>query len=515
MLVFGPQGEMSAKGLEIRDGRAHGQTSFTPAMDLPAASLQSVVFPTQPVPAEKPADALIFQNGNELRGTLLGATAQDVRWKMLTGQELTFQTKQLAGVRFTQRQGSPAVPGGGPATVELRNGDRLPGEFTGLDGRQLQFRHPVLGAVQIPRDRVWSLFPNPAFAVIDGGRDPAAWASTRRVVRGSQAKSTAASWTTLDGHYLLRKSGPAEGGDWPALSPQMEIPERFELRLDATDRNGNLVNFGLSLLAKDSRSSLQANFSYYNLSLSMTRMKNAPGGARTSSSSYKNVTLRGKVPDAGSRVSLRVFVDRKAGVATFYMNGAQVARVGKAVNEEMPGIGEVISIDPGQQEDTTAILSDIWIGPWNGELPTEGATQGTVALTNGDAAPGLPSKWQDGKFAVETEVGQFELPLEKVQFIEFGGGLKPEKAPARIRTADGTVVTVDAFRWSAQEVTAHSAALGDLRWPAEAVTELVFNPAPVKPPGALQASDPLAKKEKAADGDTNGAGRELGADRIR
>jgi hypothetical protein len=497
MLVFGAQGEMSARELEIRDGRARAQTSFSPAIDLPATSLQTVVFPARPGPAEQVADTLVFQNGNEVRGTLLGATTEGVRWKMPGGQELSFQATQLAGVRLAPRPGTPVAAG--PATVELRNGDRLGGEFTGLDGRQLQFRHPALGAVAIPRDRVWSLYPNPAFAVIDGGRDPASWASSRRTVRASQAKSTLAAWTTLDGHYILRKSGPGEGGDWPALSPQAEIPERFELRLEATDRNGNLVNFGVNLFSKDSRSSLQANFSYYNLSLSMMRTKIAPGGGRTSNSSYKNVSLRGKVPDAGSRVALRAFVDRKAGVATFYMNGAQVARVGKAVNEDMPGIGEVISIDPGQQEDTTAILADIWIGPWSGELPGE-ENKGTVALTNGDAAPGLPSKWQDGKFAVETEVGEFELPLEKVQFIEFGGALKPEKAPARIRTTDGAAVTVDALRWDGQEVTAHSAALGDLRLPATAVTELVFNPTPVKPPGLPQAADALADKAPAADG---------------
>jgi hypothetical protein len=492
MVVFGSQGELSVAGLEVKNGRARGQTNFSKTMDLPAAAIQNISFPVQPTPPEKVMDTLIFQNGNELRGTLLGANSEDgLRWKMAAGQELTFRAERIAGVRLASREGA-AADGGNSATIELRNGDRLRGELTGLDEKQVQFLHPLLGPVRVARDRVADLYPNPAFSVIEGGRDPAAWVASRRGGRGAPPKGNPSSWMMLEGYFISRKVGFNDGnGEWPVLAAQGEIPDKFELRLDATDRNGNLVNFGVSLGAKDGRASLQTNFSYYNLSLSMSRTK-PPG---RSSSSYKNVSLRSKVPDAGSRLALRLFVDRTAGCAWIYLNGAQVARVGQAANEEMPGIGEVITLDPGQQEDSTSIFSNIWIGPWNGDLP-RGEPEGNVALTNGDAVPGVPSKLQDGKVAIETAIGNFELPLEKVQFIDFGGKLEPEKAVARLRLADGSSFNVDTYRWTAQELTAHSSVIGGVRLPANAVTELVFNPTPVRAPLGPSSKDAAATKGK-------------------
>ena len=194
---------------------------------------------------------------------------------------------------------------------------------------------------------------------------------------------------------------------------------------------------------------------------------------------------------------MRIFVDRKAGTADIYLNGAQVARVGQSVTELLPGLGEQVSINAGQQEETSSILSGLWLGPWNGELPRTGeGTPAAVALSNGDAAPGTPFKAEGGKFFVETEAGAFELPLEKVQAVEFGGVMTPEKAPARLRLADGGVLSVEAFRWDGRELTARSATLGDLRLPAAAVSELIFNPAPLRPP-RMPPAKALAQKMKA------------------
>ncbi len=481
MLIFGQQGEVSVANLEIRDGRARGRTGFAAALDLPVGALKTVAFPARPVAAEKAGDALVFKNGNELRGTLLAAdTSGGVRWKTTGGQEVQFQSARLAGVRFA----APSEPpkGGEPATVELRNGDRLRGEFAGLDEKQLHFQQAQLGTVQVARERLWSLYPNPRFPVVDGGRETALWTAPRVTKDPGAEFSVPGAWTVLDGSYILRgQRGSSNSGETPWLNaPLKEIPERFELRAEATDVNGNPPSFGVNLTSKDNRTALRASFNYYNLSLSMSNPKPKGQGR---SSNYRNVMLRGKIPDPGSRLAVRIFVDRRAGTADIFLNGAPAARVGQQANERLPGFGELVSINAGQQDETTSILSGLWLGPWNGELPRTGdGVPAAVALSNGDAAPGTPVKAMDGKFFVETEAGPFELPMEKVQAVEFGGLMTPEKAPARLRLADGGVLSVEAFRWDGRELTAQSATLGELRLPAAAVSELIFNPAPVRPP---------------------------------
>ncbi len=494
LLVFGPQGEVSVAGLEIRDGRARGRTGFTEALDFPAAALQTVVFPGRQMGAERLADALVFKNGDELRGTLLAAAAGGaVRWKMAGGQELEFQSARLAGVRFAA--GGEAGKNEEPAMVELRNGDRLRGKFVGLDDRQLQFQHALLGTLAIARENLWSLYPNPRFAVCDGGRDAAAWQTPRvRKDDDDLPETTATAWTVLDGSYILRGQRSSSGGqESPSLNvPMAEIPERFELRVEATDVNETLPNFGIMLGTRNGQGAVNATFSYFQLYIYINNPK-----ARGRQNS-KNISLREKIPDASSRQALRVFVDRKVGTADFYLNGALVARTGQQANERLPGLGEVVNItaNPNQVE-SAMILSNLWVGPWNGELPRPGeGVAAATALANGDLAPNAPAKVQDGKFVVESEAGPLELPLEKVQAVEFGGVMAPQQAAARVRLADGGAVHVDGFRWDGKNLAAHSATLGDLRLSAGAVSELIFDPAPVRPP-RLPAAKKLAQKDQA------------------
>jgi len=493
MLVFGEQGEISVAGLEIRDGRARGRTGFSEALDLPITALQTVAFPARAADAEKTGDALVFRNGDELRGTLLSATAGvGLRWKTAGGQEIDLASTHLAGVRFAGA--GVASKAAETATVELRNGDRLRGEFVGLDEQQLEFQHAELGTVQIARARLWSLFPNPRFPVCDGSREVAAWIGERTNTALPGAELPSAPWTVLDGSYIQR-AAPGGAHETRALhAPLKEIPERFEFRVEATDVGGNPPNFGLNLGTKDGRTSLQASFHYFNLSLHMN------GPKPRQRPNYKNVQTRGKVPDASSRLALRVFVDRKAGTADFFLNGALVARVGQLPAERLPGMGEVVSVSASQQEDSTSILSNLWIGPWNGELPREGeGAPAATALTNGDAAPATPERWEDGKFLVVTAAGTLELPLEKVQAVEFGGVMTIEKVGGRLRLADGSTLSVNSFRWDGRELTAHSVMLGELRLPAAALNELIFNPSPIRPPRTPVAKK-LAQKVDTADG---------------
>jgi hypothetical protein len=55
-------------------------------------------------------------------------------------------------------------------------------------------------------------------------------------------------------------------------------------------------------------------------------------------------------------------------------------------------------------------------------------------------------------------------------------------------------VNLDGFNWDGRELTAHSPTLGDLRLPADAVNDLIYHPAPARPPAAVTTKK-LVKKD--------------------
>ncbi|RYD62123.1 MAG: hypothetical protein EOP84_34915, partial [Verrucomicrobiaceae bacterium] len=175
-LLFGEQGEMGTADLEIRDGKARFRTVFAPILEASLSTLQTIAFPVQPpLTAAKPADILVFKNGDELPGFLISAVnGEPWRWQSVGGQEFTVQPEYIAGVRaFVAEAGSE--PPVNTATVELRNGDRLRGELAGFADGKVQFQHPQLGAFGLEQSYLWSLYPNPKLLVIDGSQGPAKW----------------------------------------------------------------------------------------------------------------------------------------------------------------------------------------------------------------------------------------------------------------------------------------------------------------------------------------------------
>jgi hypothetical protein len=393
-----------------------------------------------------------------------------------------FQLGRIAGVRLASGQNGKTA--GEAATVELRNGERLRGELLGLDEKQLRWKHAQLGLVAVDRSRLWHLYPNARLDVCDGGRDPQAWLSAadeKSNAAKEAPRGKACPWIYLDGHYILIPSGQNAGfynGELGSLDRTVRGEyERLEVRCEATQVGGGQPNFGLQLSAKDDAGSMQMTVSYGNLQLYVNNPK-APNRQN-----WRNISLREKGTDATTRTSLRVFIDAKAGTADVFVDGVLAVRIGKDANDRLPGLGQTVRFHPYSASHYPVVFSNLWIGPWNGELPRAGgAGTATTALANGDAVSGAPKELRDGKFLLESEIGALELPVEKVQAVEFDGALSPEKALGRIRLADGSAINVDTFRWNGRELVAHGATLGDLRLPIGVVSELIYDPAPVHAP---------------------------------
>jgi hypothetical protein len=87
--------------------------------------------------------------------------------------------------------------------------------------------------------------------------------------------------------------------------------------------------------------------------------------------------------------------------------------------------------------------------------------------------------------------------LGRVFAIEFGGAFTPEQSKARVRLTDGTSLNLDGFEYDGDQITMHSADLGELKLAANSIAELVIRPLPAKPPQPM-AEKKLAQKANAA-----------------
>lgn len=497
MLAFGKQGELSVTGLEIRDGKVHCQTAFAPEFEMPVGTLQTIAFQRRSTATPQPADVLVFKNGDELSGSLLSAALNGpLRWKATNGQEVEIQPGRVAGVRFASAEN--AKPSGNVATVELRNGERLQGELVALDENQLQWKHAQLGAFTLARGQLWHLYPNPRLDVWDGGRDPFSWLGGTSERAGASEKTQPArprSWIYLDGNFVLRPGGDDSGFDMDEGDGLQRVVrnecERLEMRCEVTRASAAPPNFCFQISAKGDAGSLSAMCSYGNLQLVVNNPKSP------NRQNWRNISLRNKLNEATSRVEMRIFVDRKVGTADVLVDGVLAVRIGQDANDRLPGLGERVRFRSYSRDEVPLVFSNLWVGPWNGELPRSGEDRpAATALANGDVASGAPKALHEGKFLIESEIGSLELAPVKVQAVDFGGTLLSEKSAARIRLADGCAINVDTFRWDGRELVAHSPTLGDLRLPAGAVSELIYDPAlsraPLNPEPKNLAQKPAA-----------------------
>jgi hypothetical protein len=175
----------------------------------------------------------------------------------------------------------------------------------------------------------------------------------------------------------------------------------------------------------------------------------------------------------------------QAGTCDIVINGVHITRIGSEKKDRLQKGQYTVRVVPYPNQ--TSLLSNLWVGPWNGEIPhTETEAAATTALTNGDVAPGVPKSLHEGKLTIDSELGELIFPLEKTLAVDFGGALESRRASARLRLDDGTTLDVETFRWEGDALTAHSATFGELHLPATAVREIVYDPALARAPLAVK-----------------------------
>jgi hypothetical protein len=247
--------------------------------------------------------------------------------------------------------------------------------------------------------------------------------------------------------------------------------QRFEIRFDIKSPAGSgYATFRLA--GKDGGPALSLTFASNSVYLYTYNPKHRQRG------NHQSITLHDKTRGLGPTRSVRLFVNTVTGTSDLFVSGERAAHLGKDAGDQLSEGDYSARIQLSPQGISSSALANLWIGPWSGELPKPtDATGPSTALVNGDVAPGTPKAMRDGKWSLESDLGNLELPAEKIMSVDFGGDLHPHHTAARLRLADGSSLNVDDFHWKEHELTAHSATLGDLRLPAAAIAELIYDPA--------------------------------------
>jgi hypothetical protein len=189
-----------------------------------------------------------------------------------------------------------------------------------------------------------------------------------------------------------------------------------------------------------------------------------------------------KLRNSGVPRALRLCVDMKTGSCDLLINGELTARLCTNESERLEKTAYSVRLEP---YNASPIFSNLWIGPWNGELPSAAKHTASSTLPNGDVMADAPKEWREGTWGFAGDFAGFEIPTDKLLIVDFGGTMQPKQTAGRVRLIDGSSLDVDAIQWDDQGLTAHSASLGNVRMEASAVSELLFDPAIPRPPVPL------------------------------
>ncbi|MEP2777679.1 MAG: hypothetical protein ABJQ29_09215 [Luteolibacter sp.] len=121
-------------------------------------------------------DMMSFSNGDKLHGNFTGMEGQSVLWKRDdVGEVVKFKTSDLR--RIVLRGGRPAKSLSGLSHIGTVNGDRIPGVIRDLDDKRLLLDTEFGGTIEVPRDKVGLLAPTPLGGriVYHGPFDEAEW----------------------------------------------------------------------------------------------------------------------------------------------------------------------------------------------------------------------------------------------------------------------------------------------------------------------------------------------------
>jgi hypothetical protein len=489
---FAPRGEVTVAALSFHDDRLRARTVFGSELSLPVAALREVemVRGAGGQGADAAMDTLLFKNGEMLPGTLESADGGGrVSWRTMPGTApVALDVTKLAGVNLVThrepREGPPSM------LVRLRSNDVLAGNLVSLDEAKLVLASTSAGQLTVARDRVQAIYliREGGLPVADGSWDPKAWESgidlnrasvEARKRRMAEGRISPSPWTYFDGMYVVKKSpgstAPVNTSNFNLGRSIEDLPQKVDFSFDLIPENNKQFNTTIYLFSEPERLG-------YILQVNQTSMSIYDAGAQRAAGGVQQVRMpfAGKVPTDTAQRRIRILTDRVSGKMTILADGVVMGEYGPK-SSSVPrnlgrGLGLLWSARP-------AAFANLWVAPWNGLAP--GAPpQDAVLLANGDELPGKVRGVTADVLKVEGEIGELEIPVNRLSMIEFGGGASEPRAGVRIRLNDRSAFTASAYRVENDAVVCRHEVLGELKFPLRALQELSFSPIPSAAPTA-------------------------------
>ncbi len=475
------RGEFDATALSLRDGKLKVRTSFCGEMALAPAALREVEFLRLAWSPAKTGDAIIFKNGDQLRGLMDSASAGGkLRWRPAPADApVEVETARVAGVLFAPREAKPVKSG---VVARFRNGDTLTGEFVTLDKEQLVLETPQAGQLKIARGNLQALYFSATGrpAVFDGASERDVWESGIEAPGSAplpRTKRTAppSAWNYFDGSYSVARPRSAGVAPSNAAGPSLGrifdgLAERAEVSFDVTSHGADIF-FTAQVFSEPDQPGYMLQFQPQGIFFyDMRPQQRARGVMQQQFQFGENV---GK--HSGTR-HIRLLADRASGRLAIFVDGALVGNVGQKIADGSRNLGRGLVLSTQPQMPCT--FSDLWVGPWNGQLPGKAPAPiapDTVLLANGDEAQGTVALATPTVVKLDSEVGPIDLPIARLTMINFGGDSAPRRNVTRLRLADRGALTVTSYRVENDSVLCQSELAGELRLPLAAVQEMVLS----------------------------------------
>jgi hypothetical protein len=410
--------------------------------------------------AEPRDDLLSFTNGDQLHGQLSGiAAGPSVLWKRDDlGEEAEFKSSDLR--RIVMRGGRPARSLETFSHIGTSNGDRIPGAIREMDGKRVLIETGFAGMLEIPRDQVGLLAPNPlgGRVLYHGPYDPEEWVMINNThpdgipapdadgddkIPRWEHSGTAWYWQNKQvGTALARKAGMPDRAilrfdiAWKSrLSCAIAFHSDFKrpAREAAEDGDGEQEQLDAGMPRRvHGSTSLPDVFGesyvlqiYSNYVMLHRTSFNEDGRPSLDRVQTTNSSLR--LGDSG-KATVELRCNRPSGEISLFINGEFVVQWSEIADGLAEG-GGYAGKGGGfgflvQSEDSPVRISEVIVAEWNGMPDAARSLQmddtDIVLLSNGtDRFSGKITGLRDGKLSLEGRYGDFEFPLAEVAEVRF------------------------------------------------------------------------------------------------
>ena len=463
--------------LEPAGGGQVGGGVFAAAAAVPAAAA--------PAPVAALADVLRLANGDVLHGTLVSVNGTGAEGRLVWKHAAAVGTVEFSSTAADRIELAPRPAAGmreQVGSVQLANGDLLPGEVVSVDGANLLLDSWYAGRLFLPRQTLLG-------AVL------AVPKANVKIVYDSQTDGLKG-WLQPDGQALSKEwhcdKGVISTTQYGSLLIDgTAFPERVRFEFDI-DRNAASSGMEVSLFCAPGKKTDEKPWPrmqfYDNLHNVMFMKPSGRGGGWSGDSEETPKEMR----ETGSNAChIAVLTDKTEGLAVILMNGRMLKTWSLAESVRHGGKGFMFrNISPSLK------LANVRVSAWNGmmrqgeEEPVR-LTRDAVVLGDGDRMQGKLLAVTDKAVRLETAYGRLplEIPREQVMRLGFAGAaaasaVPPARGPGeilvRLAGKGGGCVTLAPTSLTDGVLKGIGAGIGGVSLPLAGISGLEWLPAGAK-----------------------------------